>query len=111
MQGEVHQKRKAGENARRSPWINKELPHLFKRKNVYKAWKQERVTWEDYREVGQAATDQIKKAKTQTELNLDRDIKGNEKKFYYYISNKKKVREDVGPFQKEVGDLVMRDAE
>jgi len=80
-------------------------------KRVYREWKQEQITWQECKEVAWAARDQVRKAKTQTELNLDRDIKGNEKKFYYYISNKKKVREDVGPFQKEVGDLVMRDAE
>ena len=97
LQGEVHQKRKAGENARRSPWINKTLPHLFKRKNVYRAWKQEWVTWEDYREVGQAATDHIKKAKTQTELKLVRDIKGNKKNFYKCASDKRKAREDCRP--------------
>ncbi len=39
------------------------------------------------------------------------DIKGNKKKFYRYISDKKKVRVDVGPLQKETGDLVTRDME
>jgi len=30
-------------------------------------------------------------------------------KFHRYISDKKKVREDVGPLQKKSGDLVTRD--
>ena len=38
-------------------------------------------------------------------------MKGNKKKFYRYISDKKKARKDVGPLWKENGDLVMRDME
>jgi len=59
-----------------------------------------KACWEDYKEVVQAARDQVRKAKTQIELNLARDIKENKKKFYRYICDKKKVR-DVGPLQKE----------
>ena len=55
--------------------------------------------------------DQIRKAKTQTELNLSRGIKGNKHKFYRNISDKKKVREDVGPLLRETGDLIMKDME
>jgi len=40
-------KRKAGKNARRPLWINKELLDLIKpQKKVYKEWKQEWVTQE-----------------------------------------------------------------
>ena len=51
---------------------------------------------------------QIKKAKTQIELNLARDRKEN-KKFYRYISDKRKAKEDMDPLWKETGDLVTRD--
>jgi len=44
-------------------------------------------------------------------LNLDRDTKENKNKFYRYMSNKRKAREDVGPLWKETGDLVTRDME
>lgn len=74
-------------------------------------WKEERVTWEDYKEVFRTARDQVRNAKTQTELNLARGIKGNKKKLCRYISDKKKVRKDVGPLQKETGDLVRRNME
>jgi len=74
-------------------------------------WKQEQITWEDYKEIVQAARVQVRKAKTQTELNLARDIKGNKKKFYKYISDKRKARKNIGPLWKETGDLVMRDVE
>ena len=61
-------------HARRAPWISKELLDSLKlKKNVYREWKQEEDTWEDYREVVWAARDQVRKAKTQIVLNLARD--------------------------------------
>jgi len=68
-------------------------------------------TWKDYKEVVRAARNQVRKAKTQIESNLGRDIKGNENKFYRCVNNKRKGREDVDPLQKETGDLVTRDIE
>ncbi|GAB0177945.1 mitochondrial enolase superfamily member 1 [Grus japonensis] len=40
------------------------------------------------------------------ELNLARDIKGNKKSFYRYVSDKRKMMENVGLLWKETGDLV-----
>ncbi|GAB0178545.1 mitochondrial enolase superfamily member 1 [Grus japonensis] len=39
------------------------------------------------------------------------DSKGNKKSFYRYVSDKWKTRENVGPLQKETGDLVTQDME
>ena len=47
----ILRKRKAGKNARRPPWINKLLDLLKPKKEVCMEWKQEQVTWEDYRTV------------------------------------------------------------
>lgn len=44
--------------------------------------------WEDYREIIQAASDQVRKAKAQIELNLSGEIKGT-KNFFTYINEKK----------------------
>ena len=38
--------------------------------------------------------------------NLAGDVKGYKKSFYRYVSGKRKTRENVGPLQKETGDLV-----
>ncbi|GAB0182661.1 hypothetical protein GRJ2_000731400 [Grus japonensis] len=59
----------------------------------------------------QATRDPDRKAKALTELNLAKDIKGNKKSFYRYVSDKRKTRENVGPLQKEMGDLVTQDME
>ena len=35
-----------------------------------------------------------------------KDVKGNKRSFYKYVSDKRMTRENVGPLQKEMGDLV-----
>ncbi|KFW65086.1 hypothetical protein AS28_14346, partial [Pygoscelis adeliae] len=102
--------RKSGKNARRPAWMNKELLAKLKhRKEAYRRWKQGQVAWGEYREIVRAARDQVRKAKALTELNLAGDIKGNKKGFYRYVGDKRKIRENVGPLQREMGDLVTRD--
>ncbi|KAK4807184.1 hypothetical protein QYF61_024304 [Mycteria americana] len=92
--------------------MNKELLAKLKhKKEAYRGWKQGQVAWEEYREIVQAARDQVRKAKAQMELNLARDVKGNKKSFYRYVGDKRKTRENVGPLRKETGDLVTWDME
>ncbi|KAK4821668.1 hypothetical protein QYF61_027136 [Mycteria americana] len=67
---------------------------------------QGQVAWEEYREIVRAARDQVRKAKALIKLNLARDIKGNKKSLYRYVSDKGKTRQNVGPLRKETGDLV-----
>ncbi|KFW09032.1 hypothetical protein N327_00801, partial [Fulmarus glacialis] len=103
-------KRKSGKNARRPTWMNKELLDKLKHKNkAYRGWTQGQVAWEEYREIVQAARDQVRKAKVLTELHLAGDVKGNKKSFYRYIGDKRKARENVGPLRNKTGDLVTRD--
>ncbi|KFV98219.1 hypothetical protein N327_09172, partial [Fulmarus glacialis] len=100
-------KRKSGKKARRPAWVNKELLDALKHeKEAYRGWKQGQVAWEEYREIVQAARDQIRKAKALIELNLARDVKGNKKSFYRYVGDKRKTRENVGPLRNKTGDLV-----
>ncbi|GAB0209007.1 mitochondrial enolase superfamily member 1 [Grus japonensis] len=92
--------------------MNKELLGKVKqRKEAYRGWKQGQVAWEEYRETVRAARAQVRKAKALTELNLARDVKDNKKSFYRYVSDKRRTRENVGPFQNERGDLVTQDME
>ncbi|KFV13114.1 hypothetical protein N340_13029, partial [Tauraco erythrolophus] len=99
-------KRKSGRNTRRPAWMNKELlDQLEHKKKAYRGWKQGQVAWEEYRAIVQATRDQVRKAKALIELNLARDIKGNNKNFYRYVIDKKRSRENISPLQKETGDL------
>ncbi|GAB0175820.1 mitochondrial enolase superfamily member 1 [Grus japonensis] len=92
--------------------MNKELLDKLKhKKEAYRVWKQGQVAWEEYRGPVQAARDQVRKAKALRELNLARNVKDNKKSFYKYISDKRKTRENMGPLQKEMGDLVTQDIE
>ncbi|PKU41605.1 glycerol kinase [Limosa lapponica baueri] len=60
---------------------------------------------------GAVARNQIRQAKAQIELNLARDIKNKKKNFCKSVRDNGKTREDVGPLQKEIGDLVNQDME
>ncbi|GAB0208807.1 mitochondrial enolase superfamily member 1 [Grus japonensis] len=105
-------KRKSGKNTQRPPWMKKELLGKVKqKKEAYRGWKQGQVAWEEYRETVRAARDQVRKAKALIELNLARDVKGNKKSFYRYVSDKRRTRENVGPLRNEMDDLVTQDVE
>ncbi|GAB0204721.1 hypothetical protein GRJ2_002937700 [Grus japonensis] len=100
-------KRKPGKNAQGPAGMKKELLDKLKhKKEAYRGWKQGQVAWEEYRETVRAARDQVRKAKALIEISLARDVKDNKKSFYRYISDKRKMRENVSPLQKETGDLV-----
>ncbi|KFV03790.1 hypothetical protein N340_13356, partial [Tauraco erythrolophus] len=99
-------KRKSDRNTRRPAWKNKEiLGQLGHKKKAYREWKQGQVAWEEYRAIVRATRDQVRRAKGLIELNLARDIKSNKKNFHRYVSDKKRSRENIGPLQKETGDL------
>jgi len=55
--------------------------------------------------------DQVRKVKAPIELNLARDVKGNEKSFYRYVRDKRKTRKNMDCHWREMGDLVTQDTE
>lgn len=57
---------------------------------MYKRWKQ----------------GQVRNAKANPELNLVRDMQGNKKGFYKYISSTRKTRKNVVPLLNEAGELM-----
>jgi len=87
------------------------LDKLWHKKEDYRGWKQGQTAWEKYRETVRATRDQVRNAKALVELNLAGDVKGNKKSFCRYISDKRKARENVGPLQREMEDLVIWDME
>ena len=56
-------------------------------------------------------SDRTRKAKTQVELNLVRDVKDNKKGFYRYISRRRQAKEGVSPLMKGNGELASSDIE
>ncbi|GAB0204212.1 mitochondrial enolase superfamily member 1 [Grus japonensis] len=105
-------KRKSSKNTKRPLWMNKELLGKVKqKKEAYRGWQQGQVASEEYRETVRAARDQVRKAKALIDISLARDAKDNKKSFYRYVSEKRRMREDVGPLRNEMGDLVTQDME
>ncbi|RMC06381.1 hypothetical protein DUI87_15814 [Hirundo rustica rustica] len=92
-------KRKTGKNSRGPVMMNKELLDKLKHRNkAFRGWQQGQLAWEEYREILQAARDQVRKAKALIELNLARDVKSKKRSFDRYISDKRKTTE-YGPPQ------------
>ncbi|CAM5131267.1 unnamed protein product [Natator depressus] len=104
--------RKNSKYGRRPAWLNSEiLADLKYKKEAYKKWKVGQMTREEYKNIARACRSDIRKAKSHLELQLARDVKSNKKGFFRYVSNKKKVKESVGPFLDEGGNLVTEDVE
>ncbi|CAM4592199.1 unnamed protein product, partial [Lepidochelys kempii] len=104
--------RKNSKYGRRPAWLNSEiLADLEHKKEAYKKWKIGQMTREEYKNIARACRSEIRKAKSHLELQLARDVKSNKKGFFRYVSNKKKVKESVGPLLNEGGNLVTEDVE
>ncbi|XP_065421532.1 uncharacterized protein LOC101931368 isoform X1 [Chrysemys picta bellii] len=104
--------RKNRKYGRRPAWLNSEiLADLKRKKDAYKKWKIGQMTREEYKNIAQACRSENRKAKSHLELQLARDVKSNKKGFFRYVSNKKKVKESVGPLLNEGGNLVTEDVE
>ncbi|XP_075581659.1 lens epithelium-derived growth factor-like [Pelecanus crispus] len=71
--------------------------------------KKGQVTQEECRDSVQVCRDRVRKAKAHLELRLARDVKGNIKGFYRYISSKMNTRENVGLLPNGAGSLMKKD--
>ncbi|PKU47396.1 hypothetical protein llap_2298 [Limosa lapponica baueri] len=87
------------------------LVKLKGKKETHRHWEQGQVSWEEYRDIAWLCRDGVRKAKVQLELNLARDTKNNEKGFYRYVSEKRKVKESIPPLMNTTGKLVKMDKE
>ncbi|CAM5165610.1 unnamed protein product, partial [Eretmochelys imbricata] len=104
--------RKNSKYGRRPAWLHSEiLDDLKHKKEAYKKWKIGQMTREEYKNIARGCRSEIGKAKSHLELQLARDVKSNKKGFFRYVSNKKKVKESVGPLLNEGGNLVTEDVE
>ena len=55
------------------------------------------MSWEEYRDAARLCRDGVRRARAWLELNLARDAQNNQKGFYRYVSQKRKVKESVPP--------------
>ena len=106
----VTMSKKSCKGDRRPAWMSKELLVKFKwKEKVYRMWKEEQVTWEEYENVVRECRDAMRKAKVHLKLNLARDVKDNKKGFFKYIDSKRITSENVRPLLIKVCALVTED--
>ena len=93
-------------------WLSRDLLVKIKgKKELQRQWKQEQVSWEECREADWLCRDGTRKAKALLELNLARDAKNNNKGFYRYVIQKRKVKESISPLMSKTGKLITKDKE
>ncbi|KGL92594.1 hypothetical protein N301_15996, partial [Charadrius vociferus] len=103
--------KKPGKEGKRPAWLSQDLLVKLKgKKEMHRQWKQGQVSWEEYRDAAQLCRDGVRKAKVQLELNLASDTKNN-KGFYGYVSQKRKVKESIPPPTNKTDKLVTTDKE
>ncbi|CAM5177685.1 unnamed protein product [Eretmochelys imbricata] len=104
--------RKNSKHGRQPAWLNSEiLADLKHKKETYKKWKIGQMTRDEYKNIARACRSEIRKAKSHLELQRARDVKSNKKGFFRYVSNKKEVKESMGPLLNEGSNLVTEDVE
>ncbi|XP_064900742.1 transcription factor RFX3-like isoform X2 [Columba livia] len=92
-----------------SAWTNKEILTKIKHENeAYRSWKKGQVIQEECSGTVQVCRDGVREAKAHLELKLARDVKGDIKGFYRYISSKMKTRENVGLLLNGAGNLMRK---
>lgn len=60
------------------------LIDLKHQNTVHRRWKQPQASWEECKDIACMCSDGVRKAKTQLELKLAREMKGNKKVFQNY---------------------------
>ncbi|PKU36007.1 nedd4-binding protein 2-like 2 [Limosa lapponica baueri] len=103
--------KKSSKKRKRPAWLSQDLLVKLKaKKELHRQFKQDQLSWEEYRDVAQLCRDKVG-TKTQLELNLARDAKNNKKDSYRYVNQKRKVTESVSPAMSKNHKLVTTDEE
>ena len=96
----------------RPAWLNREFwLELRKKRRVPVIWKKGQATREDCNDVVRLCREKVKRAKAPLDLSLATAVKDNKKCFYKYISNKRRVKENLHPLLDVGGNLVTKDEE
>ncbi|KAK4816398.1 hypothetical protein QYF61_016715 [Mycteria americana] len=97
---------------RRLAWLNRELLlGLRKKRRVYHFWKKGQETQEEYRDLIKSCREKIRNAKAQLELNLATVVRDSKKRFYKYINNKKRAKENLPHLLDVGGNIATKDEE
>lgn len=98
--------RRTNTRGRKLAWFGKDLQvKLREKKGEYRQWKQGRVIWKKYRDAAWICRYGIRKAKTQMELSLARDVNINKKGLYRYTGEKRQAKVSTSPLINEKGEM------
>ena len=64
--------------------------------------------YEVYKEALNAATNEVRKSKRNSEHKLSQNIKSDSKSFYVYVRSKQNVRDNFGPLEGNAGNIITR---
>ncbi|PKU32688.1 nedd4-binding protein 2-like 2 [Limosa lapponica baueri] len=104
--------KKSSKKGKRPAWLSQDLLVKVKdKKEWHRQFRQEQVSWEEYRDAARLCRDDVRKAKVRLELNLARDAKDNKKGFYRYVNQKRKVEESMPLLMGKNVKLVTTDEE
>jgi len=68
--------KKSGKGGKRPAWLSRHLLAKLKgKRGLHRQWKQEQVSWEEYRDTARLCREEVRRAKVWLELNLARDAK------------------------------------
>ncbi|KAK4828638.1 hypothetical protein QYF61_000286 [Mycteria americana] len=96
---------------RRPARLNRELwIELKKKRRVYNLWKKGQASQEVYKGVARLCREKITRAKAELEINLATAVKDN-KKYFKYISSKRRAKENLWPLLDRGGNPVTKDEE
>jgi len=103
---------KMNQRGRQPAWLKREiLLGLRKKRRIYHLWKKGQATQEEYRVLVRTCREEIRKAKTQLELNLTNVVRDNNKCFCQYINNKMRAEENLHQLLDAGADTVTKDEE
>jgi len=93
---------KSGKEGKRPAWLSQDLLVKLKgKRELCRQWNQEKGSREEYRDAAGLSRDELRRARSQLELNLAKDSKNNKKGFYRYVNHKRKVKECLPPHPDE----------
>ena len=102
--------RKLRKRGQRPAWVNKGLMTELKcKKEVFRSREQGQDSSQEYREVALAYRGGFRKVIAQLELKLARDVKGNNRGFCTYATNRIKTTESKGLLFNGARDQMTKD--
>ena len=102
--------KKQGKRSKKKHLSKEAFRNIRYKQNIWRVYKHtgKDKDYEVYKEVLNAATNEVRKSKRNVELKLAHNIKSDSKSFYAYVRNKQNVRDKVGPLEDNAGNIITK---